>query len=231
MVFSMARNGIIAPMFLTTEPNKQNISRWIMRNREAMVIEVNQMEHAKKNRTKAIFASGLQTSRRKKNGYNSTLELLLDAAKLLPQESSSGPVDLAFVEADEAVVDQVWVEVGPSINILVVRMEALLNCFVVRSEERSPFMRHFNLPSYLLEVYLMFVPRDLGGTDSGDGNSDKETDNDKDGESDADKLDMEDANLDRLTDEISLVVGDGSAFADTAGDDDAATAEETSAEE
>ena len=80
------------------------------------------MEHAATNRTRSIFASGLQTSRRQQNGYNSTLELLLDTARLLPQGSSSGPVDISFIQADEAVVDQLWVEVVPIINILVVIM-------------------------------------------------------------------------------------------------------------
>ena len=54
------------------------------------------------------------------------------------------------------------------------------------SEEQSPFLRHFNSPSVLLEVYLTFVPCDLGGTDSGDGDNDKETDNGNNGESDTD---------------------------------------------
>ena len=52
----MARNGIIAPMFLTTEPNEYNISGWIMEKREATVLEVNQMEHVATNRTRDIFA-------------------------------------------------------------------------------------------------------------------------------------------------------------------------------
>ena len=195
------------------------------------MIEVNQMDHAATNITRAIFASGLQTSRRQQNGYNSTLELLLDAARMLPQESSSGPVDISFGEADEAVVEQLWVEVGPIINILVVRMEALLIFFGLRAEERSPFLRHFNLPSDMLEVYWTFVPHDLGGTDSGDGNNGKETENDEEGESDADESDLEDANLDCITDAISLVVGDRIAVADAAGDDAAVTAEDASTEE
>ena len=98
----------------------------------------------------------------------------------MPQESSYGPVDLDFGEAGEASVYQLWVEVLPIINILVFRMEALLSCFLVRAEERYPFLRHFNLPSYFLEVYLAFVPRDLGGIDRGNGDKDEETCNDKD---------------------------------------------------
>ena len=146
---------------------------------------MNQMEHVATNRTKALFASGLQTSRRQKNGYISTLESLLDATRSLPQESSSGPVDKAFVKSDEAVVEQLWVEVGPIINNLIVRMEAVLSCFGVISYEKSPFLRHFNFSSDLLEVYLTFVPCDLRGTDISDGNNDKEIENDEDGESDA----------------------------------------------
>ena len=73
MVFSMARNNTIAPRFLTTEPNEHKISGWRMRKREATVLEVNQMEHAAANRTRDIFASGIQTSRIKQNGYNSTI--------------------------------------------------------------------------------------------------------------------------------------------------------------
>ena len=65
---------------------------------------MNQMKHAETNRTRSIFAIGLQTSRRKQNGYNSTLESLLGAARLLNKYSSYGPDDLAFVESDEAVV-------------------------------------------------------------------------------------------------------------------------------
>ena len=79
---------------------------------------------------------------------------------------------------------------GHITNILVVRMEALLSCFGVISEELSPFLRHFNSPSDFLEVYLMFVPCDLGGTDSGDGDNDEETDNDEGGESNLDKSDL-----------------------------------------
>ena len=166
-----------------------------------------------------------------KNGYNSTLESLLDAARSLPQESSSGKVDLDFGEADEAVVDQLWVEVGPIIDILLVRMEALRICFGVRAEERSPFLRHFNSPSYFLEVYLTVFPSDIGGTDIRDGNNDKETYNDEDVESDADKLEQEYANLERLTDGISLIVGDDSAVDDVAGDEAASTAKDAAAEE
>ena len=77
----------------------------------------------------------------------------------------------------------------------------------------------------------MFVPRDLGGTDSGDGKNEKETDNGDYGKFDADESELEDTNLYRLTDAISLVVGDGSAAADTAGDDATATAEGAAAEE
>ena len=73
---------------------------------------------------------------------------------------------------------------------------------------------------------MTFVPRDLGGTVSGDGDNNKETDNEEDGESDADKTDMEDVNLNRFTDVISLVVGDGSAVSDASRDDAAATAED-----
>ena len=120
---------------------------------------------------------------------------------------------------------------GTIIKILVVRMEAPLSCFGVRAEERYPFLRHFNSPSDLLEVYLEFVPRDFGGTVSGDGNNDEETDNDEDGKPDVDDLDLEDSNLDRLADAISLVVGDGSTVADAEGDDDAATTEDAAAEE
>ena len=64
------------------------------------MLEVNQMDNAEINRRRAIFVSELQTSRRQQNGYNITLESLLDAARLLPQESSSGTVDLYFVEED-----------------------------------------------------------------------------------------------------------------------------------
>ena len=77
--------------------------------------------------------SELQTSRRQQNGYDSTLESLIGAARLLPQDSSSGPVYQPFGEADEVVVDQLWVEVGPIINNLVVMMESLLSLFVVRA--------------------------------------------------------------------------------------------------
>ena len=66
MVFSMTRNKIIAPIFIKTEPNEHNIGGWRKRKREATVIEVNQMEHAASNRTRAIFESGLQTSMRPK---------------------------------------------------------------------------------------------------------------------------------------------------------------------
>ena len=92
-------------------------------------------------------------------------------------------------------------------------------------------MRHFNSTSDLLEDYLNFVPRDLEGTDSSDGNNDEETENDEDGKPDVDDLDLEDSNLDRLADAISLVVGDGSTVADAEGDDDAATTEDAAAEE
>ena len=83
----------------------------------------------------------------------------------------------------------------------------------------------------MLEVYLTFSPCDLKNTYSGDGNNDKETKNDKDGESDAEKSELEDANLEHLTDAICLVVGAGSAVADAEGDDAAATSEEAAVEE
>ena len=78
---------------------------------------------------------------------------------------------------------------------------------------------------------MTFFPRELGGTDSGDGNNNKETDNDEDDKSIADESELEDANLDRLTDAISLVAGAGSTVSDTAGDDAAATEEDADAEE
>ena len=77
----------------------------------------------------------------------------------------------------------------------------------------------------------MSVPRHLGVTDSSDGDNDKETGNVKDGESDADEIYLEYANLDRLTDAISLVVGDDRAVADMAGDDATETEEDADAEE
>ena len=66
MVLSMASNDIIALRFLTTEPNEHNITGWIIRKREATVLEVNKMEHTSKIITRSIFVSGLQTLRRKK---------------------------------------------------------------------------------------------------------------------------------------------------------------------
>ena len=97
MVLSMVLNDIISPRFLTMEPSKQKIAGWRINNMEATLIEVNQMKHAATNITREISTSGLQTSRRKQNVYNRTLESLLDSASSLPQESSSGPVDLAYV--------------------------------------------------------------------------------------------------------------------------------------
>ena len=78
---------------------------------------------------------------------------------------------------------------------------------------------------------MTFVPCYLGGTDISDEDNDEETDNDEDDESDAYKLELEDTNLDRITDAISLVVGGGSAVADVAGYDADATAEEAAAKE
>ena len=69
----MARNGIISPRFLTTEPNEHRIVEWRISNMEATALKVNQMNHAATNITRDIFASGLQISGRKQNGYNSTL--------------------------------------------------------------------------------------------------------------------------------------------------------------
>ena len=66
IAFSVERNDIISPRFLTTEPNEQNIVGCRMMKKEATVIEVNQMQHEATNRTRAIFASGLKTSRREK---------------------------------------------------------------------------------------------------------------------------------------------------------------------
>ena len=66
IAFSVERNDIISPRFLTTEPNEHKIAVWRIRKREATVLEVNQMEHAATNRTRAIFSSGLKTSRRQK---------------------------------------------------------------------------------------------------------------------------------------------------------------------
>ena len=77
---------------------------------------------------------------------------------------------------------------------------------------------------------MTFVPRDLGGTVSGDGDNNEETDNEEDGESDADRTDMEDVNLNRFKDVISMVVGDGSAVYDASRDDAAATAEGAASE-
>ena len=51
----MTRNNIITPRFLTTEPNEHNIAGWKMRKREATVLEVNKMEHAGTNRTRAYL--------------------------------------------------------------------------------------------------------------------------------------------------------------------------------
>ena len=183
MFFSIPRKDIYAPRFLTTEPAEHQIAGWRMRKREATVLEVNQMEHMVTNRTKAIFESDLQISRRRQNGYHSTLDSHIDAARLLPSALDSGPVDVAFREEDDPVVDQLWLEVGPVINSMVVRMKALLNCFGVRAEEQSPFLRHFATPTELLDVYLTFVPRDHGGTDSSNDDNDEDTDSDGDGDS------------------------------------------------
>ena len=62
---------------------------------------------------------------------------------------------------------------------------------------------------------MKFFPRDLGGTDSGDGNNNKEIENYEYVESDEYKLELEYENFDCLTDSINMVVGDGRAVADT----------------
>ena len=136
----------------------------------------------------------------------------MDAESPSPHSSSAGPIDLAFGETDNAVVDQLWAEVGPVINSSVGRMEALLSRFGVRAADRSPFLRRFDSASDLLEVYLNFVPQDLGGTaaDEDSIGGDNEESKDESGEPGADESELEDASLGRLAEAISMAVGDDS---------------------
>ena len=149
----------------------------------------------------------------------------------MPLALDSGPVDVAFGEEDDPVVDQLWLCVGPVINSMVVRMKALLNCFGVRAEEQSPFLRHFATPTELLDVYLTFVPRDHGGTDRSNGDNDEDTDSDGDGDSVTGDPGLEIGNMNRLMETIRLVVDGGTADDYSEGDNGSATNAEAADEE
>ena len=140
----------------------------------------------------------------------------------MPIESSAGPVDLAFGETEDAVVDQLWAEVKPVINGMVARMKTLLCCFGVRTQELSTFLIYFDLPSDLLDFYLTFCPQNLRGTDYGN-NSDTEEDSKKDDESEEDELELEGASVDRLAEVINAAVDTGTNTAATEGVNDEMT--------
>ena len=145
----------------------------------------------------------------------------MDAGRPSPHSSSAGPIDLAFGETDDAGVDQLRAAVGLVINSLVGRMEALLSRFGVRAADRSPCLRRFDSASDLLEVYLNFVPQDLGGTaaDEDSIGGDNEESEDESGEPGADESELKDSSLGCLAEAISMAVGDDSMATGTGGGD------------
>ena len=88
-IFCAARSDVSAPRFLITEANEHIFGNWRMRTREATVLEVNQLEEANRNRTRAIFDNDLQVSRKRK-GYGPTFASFVDAGRTLKNEDD-GP--------------------------------------------------------------------------------------------------------------------------------------------
>ena len=207
MVFAVARNDVIAARFLTTESNEHVFAGYRNHVREPTVLQLNQMEERRSNRTNAIFESGLAVSRTHGNGYNASFSSYVDGARSLSLSSGAdaGPVKLLFGDTDDAVVDQLWDAVGPIINSTFPRMQGLLNRFGVRSEDMSPFLRHFNSPSDLLSVYLTLVPPGIvGGTGCDDAVDDDEVEAMI---AAAARVDSEDGDLTTLSEAIGLVMG------------------------
>jgi len=228
MIFAVARDDVGGPRFLTTESNEHTFAGWRFSKREATVLEVNQIEERRSNRTNAIFESGLQVSRRHGDGYNSSFSSFVDGARSLSNASevSTGPVGLTFGDADDSAVDQLWTAVGPIINSVVGRMKALLNRYGVKSEDMSPFLKHFNSPSDLLEVYLTLVPRGVEGGSASDDTTD--IDEVEAVSAESAPVTSEDGNLDSLAEAIRLVMGDTSSTTNGESNEEDDTTEEPS---
>ena len=155
-----------------------------------------------------MFKSGLQVSRNHGDGYNSHVYSFVEGTRSLFDASAfdAGTVKLTSEDADDDVVDQPWTVVGPALNSTVGRMRGLLTWYGIRSEDMSPFLRHFDSPSDLLGVYLILVPSGIeGGTASDD-----TVDDDKVEATSATSAPVtsEDRNLDSLSEAIRLVMGD-----------------------
>ena len=88
LVFAMARNDVTKPRMLTTEPNEHTFGGWRSDKREATVQECTEIENKRRNRVKAIFASGLKVSRDTKKGYSATFDSFVDVGRVAADEPS-----------------------------------------------------------------------------------------------------------------------------------------------
>ena len=206
MIFSISRDDIYGLTFTTTEPNGHSFAGIRVHKREATVLEVIQICAKEENRTRAVYESELQVSRKRGKGYNSTLSSYVESAReMSTNKSSSGPLNLDFGEHEDMVVDQLWTVVGPTINTSMSKMGQLLTRFGVKAEDVSPFLRHSESPSYLLAVYLSLVACDLGGGTANDDADDKEEEEDDSKDPAVAELASDNANLDRVAEAIKLL--------------------------
>ena len=102
-------------------------------------MELIHLEEKRQNFINAVYASGLQTTRSAKNGYQASFESFVTNGRSA-REGEGGPVELSFDEGDRPVVDQLWDKLRPLINGQVPAMTALLSHFAwVRKVSRLSF--------------------------------------------------------------------------------------------
>ena len=164
LVFAMARDDVSKPRYTTTESNEHLFGGWRGERREATTQECTEIEQKRRNKIRAIFASGLKVSRSPKRGYAASFATFVEAAQAAPGVTG-GPVNVT--SSSDAAVDLLWEEVKPIINAVSEKMNSLLGRFGVSQDARSCLCRQFDTVLDLLEVYLSRLPRD-GGVDMDD---------------------------------------------------------------
>ena len=105
LVFAGARSDVIALRHTTMEPCEHTFGGGRSENREFTVLELIHLEEKRQNFINAVYASGLQTTRSAKNGYQASFESFVTNGRSA-RDGEGGPVELSFDEGDRPVVDQ-----------------------------------------------------------------------------------------------------------------------------
>ena len=157
MIFSMARQGVKNPRYMTTEALEHTFGAYRAERREPTVLGFTEIEDKVRRRTTAIHSGKLKVSRDPKKGYSSTYSSFVQSIGI-PNDTDGGTV---MILDDDCAVEKLFVIVGPIINSIATKMRTFLTRFGVKSDAMSTFCRQFDSHIDLLQVYQANLPPDI----------------------------------------------------------------------